>query len=148
VGYSGSGDGVAGSIRAADIGATFFPLVDEARAGASFSVTATGTSLIYPWKKGGTNIGGATAARYSIPTAAITDTGLYSVLVTSTVGNTHQDSLSASAHLAVSIAAMPIITSQPHDTAILSGAGASFSVTATGTSLTYQWKRNGTNIPS
>ena len=45
--------------------------------------------------------------------------------------------------------AAPTITSQPLATAVVVGQTATFSVTATGTSpLTYQWRRNGSNLPS
>lgn len=40
----------------------------------------------------------------------------------------------------------PTITVQPSNQTVTAGATATFSVTATGTGLTYQWRRNGTNI--
>jgi hypothetical protein len=39
------------------------------------------------------------------------------------------------------------ITSQPRSLTVKVGSQVSFSVTATGTGLTYQWKKNGTDIP-
>lgn len=42
----------------------------------------------------------------------------------------------------------PTITSQPASTTVDAGATASFSVVATGDGLSYQWQRNGTNIPA
>jgi hypothetical protein len=41
----------------------------------------------------------------------------------------------------------PVITAQPADTFVCSGQPAVFSVTATGSGLTYQWRRNGADIP-
>ena len=40
----------------------------------------------------------------------------------------------------------PTITVQPANQTVTAGATAGFSVTATGSGLTYQWRRNGTNI--
>ena len=40
----------------------------------------------------------------------------------------------------------PTITVQPANQTVTAGATATFSVTATGSGLTYQWRRNGTNI--
>ena len=43
----------------------------------SFSVTATGTGLIYQWQKGGINIPGAASSTYSISNAATADAATY-----------------------------------------------------------------------
>src|SRR4029079_263621 len=51
---------------------------------ATFSVTATGTGLAYQWKKNGTNISGANASTYSIPTVTTADAGTYTVVVSGT----------------------------------------------------------------
>jgi len=43
----------------------------------------------------------------------------------------------------------PVITAQPTSQVVCTGTGnATFSVTATGTGLTYQWKKNGVDIPN
>ena len=55
---------------------------------ATFSVTASGTSLKYQWKKNGTAIGGATSATYTTPAAAATDSGTqFSVVVSNSTGS-------------------------------------------------------------
>ncbi len=55
---------------------------------ASFSVTATGTApLGYQWKKGGSDIAGATASTYSIAAAQTTDAGSYTVVVSNVAGS-------------------------------------------------------------
>lgn len=41
----------------------------------------------------------------------------------------------------------PVITAHPQSTSTVAGGTATFSVTATGAGLSYQWKRNGTPIP-
>ncbi|RYZ00260.1 MAG: T9SS type A sorting domain-containing protein [Chitinophagaceae bacterium] len=55
---------------------------------ASFSVGATGTGVTYQWKKGGLAISGANAATYTIPSAATSQAGVYSVDVTNVCGVT------------------------------------------------------------
>ncbi|WP_201319367.1 DUF4347 domain-containing protein [Paenibacillus sp. EPM92] len=112
----------------------------------SFSVTATGTGLAYQWQvdtgTGFTNL---------------TDTGVYSGTATDTLtitgaaagmnGNTYRvvvsgagglSTPSTSATLTVNTA--PTITSQPSDKSVNEGSDTSFSVTATGTGLAYQWQ--------
>jgi hypothetical protein len=43
--------------------------------------------------------------------------------------------------------ASPVVAAQPANAAVLTDGTATFSVTAAGTGLTYQWKRNGADIP-
>ena len=47
----------------------------------------------------------------------------------------------------LTVAVMPQITLQPVDQELCEGSDVSFSVAATGTNLTYQWRRNGTILP-
>ena len=63
----------------------------------SFSVTATGDGLTYQWKKGGSDISGATFDTYTITNPAETDEGSYTVVVTGDCGT----ETSASATLTV-----------------------------------------------
>ncbi len=109
---------------------------------ASFIVVATGTApLSYQWRKNGTNIVGATTATNSIASAQITNAGVYSVVVTNVAGSI----TSAPAILTVNVA--PTITLDPQNLTVSAGAPASFWVVAAGTSpLSYQWRKNGTNI--
>jgi hypothetical protein len=54
---------------------------------ATFSVQAVGAgTLTYQWRKNGSTIGGATDANYSIATAALSDIGTYSVVVSNANG--------------------------------------------------------------
>ena len=53
----------------------------------TFSVTAAGTGLTYQWRKGGTNIGGATSSTYTIPSVVVGDAANYDVVITGTCGN-------------------------------------------------------------
>ena len=115
-------------------------------ASASFWVSATGTSpLTYQWKKNGSDIPGATTSSYSTPPTSNADSGaLYSVVVTNSAGSATSNPASPTVTAA---AVAPAITSQPADQIAITGQSASFSVKATGTSLSYQWKKNGTDIP-
>ena len=112
---------------------------------ASFSVVATGTEpLAYQWQKNGTNIDGATTNTYTTPATSIADIGAalaYSVVVTNSAGTVTSNNAS------LAVLEAPAITVQPTaPSAITAGQTATFSVTATGTGVTYQWKKNGVNI--
>jgi CSLREA domain-containing protein len=112
-----------------------------AGAQASFSVTASGTGpFTYQWRKNGTNIGGATDSTYSIAAVVASDAGNYDVVVTGACG-------SATSNLAaLTVNLPPAITSQPVSLTRSEGQSATFSVTATGAGLTYQWRKNGSNL--
>ncbi|MGA7794823.1 MAG: immunoglobulin domain-containing protein, partial [Candidatus Acidiferrales bacterium] len=113
---------------------------------ATFSVVASGSgTLTYQWKKGGTAIGGATAASYTTPATTSGESGTqFTVVVTDSTGSV----TSNPATLTVTASAVaPSITAQPANKTVTAGQTATFSVTATGTApLTYQWKKNGTVI--
>ncbi len=109
---------------------------------ASFTVTATGPGLAYQWRKNGVNITGANASTYSIPAVAASDDGSYDVIVSGTC--TPSDTSNA-ATLTVQI--LPVITTQPQTQTVCAGQNATFTVVASGTGLSYQWKKDGTDIP-
>ncbi len=112
---------------------------------AAFSVVATGTSLQYQWRKNGTAISGATSASYTTPVTALADSGSkFSVVVKNSAGSV----TSSSAILTVSSSTTsPIaITTQPASRSVTVGQSATFSVVVTGSSPTYQWRKNGTAI--
>jgi hypothetical protein len=106
----------------------------------TLSVTATGTSPTYQWRRNGTNIAGATSATYSVAAAAATDAGSYDVQITNSCTTV------TSNNAVVVVNAAPAITGQPSAQTACVGQPASFTVGATGTGLTYQWRRNGTAI--
>ncbi len=112
---------------------------------ATLSVVASGTGLSYQWLKNGTAISGATGSSLSFTSARSTDAGTYQVKVI----NAAATILSSSAVLTVNAAATaPVITTQPGPATktVEEGSPITFSVTATGSSLSYQWQRNGVNI--
>ena len=114
---------------------------------ATFSVTATGTApLHYQWSKNGADIAGATSSSYTTPaTSAADDAAEFSVRV-------RNDAASESSSIAklslIPAVIAPALTSQPGNQTVNAGQTANFSVTASGTApLSYQWKKNGVNIP-
>ena len=106
---------------------------------ASFSVVATGTApLAYQWRKNGSNISGATSSSYTTPVTVSGDNGAqFSVVVTNSLGSVTSNNATLS-NVAIS--------TQPSAQSVFVGQTASFSVTATGTGRTYQWRKNGSNI--
>lgn len=111
---------------------------------ASFSVVAIGDTPSYQWQasddRGGswTDIAAATSASYTQATTTLDDSGrLFRVLV-SAAGATVA---SSSAQLTVTSAVQaPAIAVQPANQIVTEPDPATFNVTATGTSLQYQWQ--------
>jgi len=112
---------------------------------ATFSVTAS-NAVNYQWQistDGGatfTDIVGATAASYTTPTTTIADSGKQYRVVASRSSNSVTSSAATLTVTAAPIA--PAITVQPSNQTVIENQNASFSVTATGTSLAYQWQRS------
>ncbi len=69
------------------------PQTVDAGSPASFTVTATGTSVGYQWKKDNTDIPGETAGTLSIPSASLSDEGMYSVVVSNSCGSVTSDAV-------------------------------------------------------
>ncbi len=106
-----------------------------------FSVTAVGTNLTFQWRKNGANISGATSASYIINNITAADAGNYSVVITGTCGTV------TSSNAALVVNPLTAITAQPSPLTQCAGTNATFNVSAVGTNLTYQWRKNGTDIP-
>lgn len=103
---------------------------------ATFVVTATGTSPSYQWYAGASGsttnpVAGATGSSFTTP--ALTNTTSYWVRVSNTAGTV--DSTTATA----TVITPPAITEQPVSVSIQNGGTATFSVSATGSSPSYQW---------
>jgi hypothetical protein len=105
-------------------------------------VVAKGTDpKTYQWSRNGVAIDGGTAATYTIASAQTTDAGTYTVAVSNMVNAV------TSTPAVVGFADGVTITSQPAPLTLNPGTLAVFNVTATGGgTLTYQWRRNGTNL--
>jgi hypothetical protein len=110
---------------------------------ASFSAVAHGSNLTYQWRKGnsnlvnGTNISGATSAILTIDPVALSDAApSYNVIVS---GSASPKDTSASVSLTVNTA--PAITTAPVSRIVCIDSLAAFSVGASGTQPTYQWRK-------
>lgn len=106
----------------------------------SFSVGAQGAGLSYQWRLNGQNIPGATSATYQFiatPSAA----GIYDVVVSNACGSVASDAVR------LTVKERPRITQQPQSLTVCVGQQATFRVSATGTNLRYQWRKNGVDIP-
>jgi hypothetical protein len=108
---------------------------------ATFSANATGTDLNYQWYRGTTPVG-TNSATLNIPSAQLTDAGQYSVKVwnsctpdgvTVVIGNLTVDEPAT-------------ISAQPSDVTVCEGESATFSVTAAGKDIVYQWLKDGVEI--
>ncbi len=120
---------------------------------ASFSVIAAGAgTLTYQWQYASSSIGafnnvtnaagisGATTANLSITASTANNGYYYKCIVTGTCGTATSNAASLNLNTA------PSITSQPNSQITCSGSNATFSVTATGTNLTYQWQKCATLV--
>jgi hypothetical protein len=129
---------------------TLQPVDQEVCAGSpvNFAVAATGAGLTYQWKKGtvnlinGGNILGATTETLSLDPANGADAAVdYNVVITGTC-----PSSVTSANAILAINTPPSITSQPADQIACVGTIVRFSVIATGSGLTYQWRKGTVNL--
>jgi hypothetical protein len=106
---------------------------------AQFTVSTIGPSLNYQWLFGGSPIAGAISSTLTITNVADTNAGTYTVVVSNTTSSV--TSLPAT----LTVLDPPVIVTQPLSVTNKSASTVSFSVTASGTSLAYQWIKNGTN---
>ncbi len=114
----------------------------------SFSVTTSGTNVNYQWRKGnvnlsnGANISGATSDMLTISPATIADIASdYNVVLSGSFGPSI-----TSANVSLTVNTAPLIVTIPVNQAVCLGSSASFSVAATGTALTYQWRIGNANL--
>jgi hypothetical protein len=97
----------------------------------TFNVGATGTGLSYAWLRNGSVIG--TGSSLVLNSISVTDAGNYSVVVSGTCGAAVTNSASLTVNQNV------VVTSAPVSLTNCPGTSASFTVSATGTGLSYQW---------
>jgi gliding motility-associated-like protein len=109
----------------------------------SFSVVVTGTNVTYQWYQGvipianSASISGETSATLTINPTALSDAGTnYNVVVVGTC-----PTAVISNDVVLKLDSIPLITTQPASQTVCEGTSVSFSVVATGTNLTYQWRR-------
>ncbi len=108
---------------------------------AMFTVSATGSGLTYLWRKNGIPIAPPqTNDTLIINAVAAGDAGNYDVIVSNACGD-------VTSNVAVlTVAFSPFINSHPADRDLCEGGDVSFNVNASGTNITYQWRKDGVNI--
>ena len=109
----------------------------------TFSVQAESSEpLSYQWFKDGIKIDGATSEYYTIPQTNLSDMGSYSVQVSNNCSQIESEAAN------LDIIARPKILLQPANLKICQGAAAKFEVQAESSEpLSYQWLKDGANIP-
>lgn len=111
----------------------------EAGKTAAFTVAATGNKLTYQWQQqvdgGWADMPGETGTTLTVSATMENSGSVYRCQVTSGYG-TVVESQSA----ALTVVDAPVITGQPENVSITEGEDASFTVTATGEGLKYQWQ--------
>jgi hypothetical protein len=105
-----------------------------------FSTAASGTGPYnYAWSKNGAAISGQTNSSLTLNNLTTNDAATYSVIVGGAMGT-----VTNSATLTVNV---PVtVTVPPANQTTVAGSNVTFSVTATGTGLSYQWLFNGSVI--
>jgi gliding motility-associated-like protein len=114
---------------------------------ATFSAAATGSGLSYQWRKGiinlinGGNISGATSATLTINPVSISDVASnYNVVV---IGACAPNDTSLNVSLILN---NTTISTQPVNQTACSGYSVTFSATAIGSGLSYQWRKGNTTL--
>ncbi len=99
-----------------------------------FQLSAVGVGLTYQWYKDGVSLGaGQTNYIISLPGVTSADNGAYTCVVTGSCGTVTSD------QAILTVTDKPVVTN-PTDVTVCETEGASFTITATGSSLNYQWK--------
>jgi hypothetical protein len=110
---------------------------------ASFTVVAQGTDVTYQWLRNGVAVEGATSVSYTLSSAALTDDGArFAVRLTNAGGSVTSDEATLSVTLAP-----PSITVGPEAQTVEEGEAVTFTVSATGSRLAFQWSRDGVDLP-
>lgn len=135
--------GAAGKCKAPDI--TAQPQSQSVSVGSNvtFSVSATGFgTLHYQWNFNGTNLANATNATLGLTNLQTIQTGIYSVVVTNSLGSV------TSAVVTLTVTAPFLqVTSHPENQVVLHGGTAVFTANGDGwPAPAYQWQRHGTNL--
>lgn len=107
---------------------------------ATFGVTVSGSGVTYQWRKNASNIAGASTPQYNIASVSAADGATYDVVITNACGSI------TSAAAVLTVASAPTISQQPLSQSRCVGQPASFTVGATGTNLSYQWRKGVNNI--
>ena len=113
---------------------------------ATFTVSVSGIPEQYSfqWHKDGTAISGATNASYTISQTVLASAGAYHAVVTNACGSTESQVATLGVDEALTIVTQP---RGPEDDELCEGNDWELSVVTTGTNVSYQWKKNGVDLP-
>lgn len=103
----------------------------------SLSVVADGKGLSYQWQRNGNNIVDARESKYYKANVKVGDAGEYVCLVSNTGGTVKSDAVKITVNYKI-----PSIITQPKSQEIIEGNALSLSVEASGSNLSYQWKKD------
>lgn len=121
------------------------PMNQTACAGSTvrFGVRAVGTNLVYQWRRGNVNIlngvriSGANSDTLTITASLLADTASdYNVLVSGDCGVNDTSNF-----VRLSLNTAPLIVTEPTNQTVCAGNSVSFNVTATGSPISYQWRK-------
>ena len=122
------------------------PASNAACPGGTLSLNVTATNATgYQWRFNNVNIANATGSTYTKTNFSSANSGRYDVIVSSGSGCY---ALSNAAVITAGSGTAPTISGQPASANSCVGQSATFAVTASGSSLSYQWRKNGANIPN
>jgi hypothetical protein len=109
---------------------------------ALFTATISGASPItYQWRLNGSTIAGATNTNLLVTNCAAGNAGDYSLLASNNYG------VATSSNAVLTVNFPPSILRQPVSQSAVLSSNTAFTVTASGTTLAYQWRFNGQNLP-
>jgi hypothetical protein len=123
---------------------TFAPTNQTVTVGSPVAIAVSaigGNPLSYQWRLAGANLPAATGSTFAIASADSTNAGNYTVVVSNPGGSV------TSSVAVLTVISAPIITAQPVSRTNNQNLDVTFSVTASGGGLMYQWLSNGTNLP-
>ncbi len=106
----------------------------------SFGTTATGSHLSYQWQRNGTDIAGATGTTLTLNNVSDANEGLYRCRISGDCGTAYTTPASLGVMEGVSISSNPV------DQQTCQGNNTGFTVSASGTALSYQWMKNGSAL--
>ncbi|MCX6140310.1 MAG: hypothetical protein NTX15_05690 [Candidatus Kapabacteria bacterium] len=107
----------------------------------NLTVSATGTNLQYRWRRGGVDLPGGVNPVLVINTVGQAEAGTYDCVIFGCGGNV------TSSPAVVTVGSKPRVTTQPFPRSVCESDSVSFSIDATGNDISFQWLKNGEQIP-
>ena len=105
----------------------------------TLNVVAAGDNLTYEWFRDATSVG--TGTSLTITNVSSVNAGSYTVVVTGDCGN------ATSTPVIITIGTTTVIDTEPDSVSTCANSNVGFGVSANGDNLSYQWQKDGGNIP-